>query len=140
MNNSIISFFFHTTSTFQLLDKPWSQVPSLLPPRSRLQFLSRIGPRNPTDRLIVDPPSSVVNSRSRAFRKSFCAQQGRVPTIFYEYMLSRGLELTNLTYTRLENKPETPPGRPVYMHSMHERKQTTPPSLRKYSTPLAQIK
>ena len=36
------SFFSHTF-TFQLLNKPWSQVSSLLPPGSCLQFLSRIG-------------------------------------------------------------------------------------------------
>ena len=33
--------FFSHTSTFQLLDKPWSQVSSLLPPGSCLQNLSR---------------------------------------------------------------------------------------------------
>ena len=43
-------FFFFHTSTFQLLDKPWSQVSSLLPPGSCLQFLSRIGFSNPTAR------------------------------------------------------------------------------------------
>ena len=43
-------FFFSHTSTFQLLDKPWSQVSSLLPPSSCLQFLSRIGFSNPTAR------------------------------------------------------------------------------------------
>ena len=43
-------FFFLHTSTFQLLDKPWSQVSSLLPPGSYLQFLSRIGFSNPTAR------------------------------------------------------------------------------------------
>ena len=36
-------FFFSCTSTFQLLDKPWSQMSSLLPPGSCLPFLSRIG-------------------------------------------------------------------------------------------------
>ena len=44
-----VFFFFLYTSTFQLLlDKPWSQVSSLLPPGSCLQFLSRIGFSNPT--------------------------------------------------------------------------------------------
>ena len=33
------------TSTFQLLDKPWSQVDALHPPGSFLHFLSRIGSR-----------------------------------------------------------------------------------------------
>ena len=43
-------FFFSQTFTFQLLDKPWSQVSSLLLPGSCLQFLSRIGFSNPTAR------------------------------------------------------------------------------------------
>ena len=42
--------FFSHTFTFQLLDKPWSQVSSLLPPGSCLQFLSRVGFSNPTAR------------------------------------------------------------------------------------------
>ena len=43
-------FFFSDTSTFQLLDKPWSQVSSLLSPGSYLQCLSRIGFSNPSAR------------------------------------------------------------------------------------------
>ena len=44
-------FFFSHTFTFQLLDKPWSQVSSFLhPPGSCLQFLLRIGFSNPTAR------------------------------------------------------------------------------------------
>ena len=77
-----IYFFFHT-STFQLMDKPSSQVSSLLPPGSCLQFLSRIGFSNPTARRLS---SSVANSRSRVSRKSICAQ-GKVPTNLYEYAL-----------------------------------------------------
>ena len=41
--------FFFSHITFQLLDKPWSQVSSLLPPGSCLEILSRIG-FNPTAR------------------------------------------------------------------------------------------
>ena len=48
-----------------LLDKPWSQVSSLLPPGTCLQFLSRIGFSIPTARRFS---SNVANSRSRAFR------------------------------------------------------------------------
>ena len=49
-----------------LLDnKPWSQVPSLLPPGTCLQFLSRIGFRIPIARRFS---SNVPNSRSSAFR------------------------------------------------------------------------
>ena len=43
-------FFFCLTFTFQLLDKLWSQVSSLLPPGTCLQFLSRIGFGIPTAR------------------------------------------------------------------------------------------
>ena len=48
-----------------LLDKRWSQVSSLLPPGTRLQFLSRIGFSIPTARRFS---SNFANSRSRAFR------------------------------------------------------------------------
>ena len=48
--------------------------------------------------LLVDFSSSVANSHSRAFRKSICAQE-KVPTNLYEH----ALELTKLTYTRLED-------------------------------------
>ena len=48
--SQLASFFFSHTFTFQLLDKPWSQVSSLLPPGCCLQFLSRIGFSNPTAR------------------------------------------------------------------------------------------
>ena len=73
-------------STFQLPDKPWSQVSSLLPPGFCLHFLSRIwGSAIP---LLVDLSSSVANSHSRAFRyKSICAQE-KVPTKLYEYALA----------------------------------------------------
>ena len=48
-----------------LLDKPLSQVSSLLPPRYVPSFLSRIGFSIPTARRFS---SNVANSRSRAFR------------------------------------------------------------------------
>ena len=76
-------FFLTLTSTFQLLDKPWSQVSSLLPPGSCLQFYCAQGSAIP---LLVDISASVANSRSRAFRKSICAQE-KVPTNSYEYAL-----------------------------------------------------
>ena len=47
---SFFFFFFLTLYTFQLPDKPWSQVSSLLPPGPCLQFLSRIVFSNPTAR------------------------------------------------------------------------------------------
>ena len=81
---TLFFFFLHTFCTFQLLNKPWSQVSSLLPPGSCLQFLSRIGFSNST--LLADFSSSVANSRFRAFRKSTCAQE-KFPTNLYEYAL-----------------------------------------------------
>ena len=48
-----------------LLDKPCSQVSSLLPPGTCLQFFSRIGFSIPTARRFS---SNVADSRSRAFR------------------------------------------------------------------------
>ena len=52
--------------------------------------------------LLVDCSSSVANSRSRAFRKSICPQE-KVLQRIYTSMHSAGLELTKLTYTRLED-------------------------------------
>ena len=43
-------FFFSRTSIFQLMDKPWSHVSSLLPLVLAFNFLSRIGFSNPTAR------------------------------------------------------------------------------------------
>ena len=48
-----------------LLDKPWSQASSLLPPGTFLLFLSRIGFSIPTTRRFS---LNVANSRSRASR------------------------------------------------------------------------
>ena len=80
----MFSFFFFHAFTFQVLDTPWSQVSSLFSHGSCLRLLWRRGFSNPTAR---DFSSSLfANSRSRAFRKSICAQQ-KVPTILYEYAL-----------------------------------------------------
>ena len=62
-----------TLSNF--LDKPWSQVSSLLPPGTCLQFLWRIGFSIPTARRFS---SNIANSRSRAFRISIFMQE-KVP-------------------------------------------------------------
>ena len=52
-------------SLSDLLDKSWSQVTSLLPPGTCLQFLSRVWFNIPTARR---SSSNVANSRSRDFR------------------------------------------------------------------------
>ena len=72
----VVVVVFCLTVAFQLLDKLWSQVSSLLPPGTCLQFLSRIGFSIPTARRFS---SNVATSRSRAFRESICAQE-KVPT------------------------------------------------------------
>ena len=84
-------FFFHTF-TFQLLDKPWSQVSPLLPPGSYLQILSRTG---------------FSNSTARRFFIECCSLSKFVPkkksSRVYTSMHSERLELTKLTYTRLKD-------------------------------------
>ena len=55
------------------------------PVGSCFQFLSRIAFSNPTARRCLIE-SVVANSRSRAFRKSICAQE-KVPANFYEHAL-----------------------------------------------------
>ena len=74
-----------------LLDKPWSQVSSLLPPGTCLQSLSRIGFSTPTARRFS---SNVANSRSRAFRWSIFFSAWKSP---YEYVHSVRIELAKLT-------------------------------------------
>ena len=69
------------TSTFPLLNKPWSQMSSLLPPFLAFNFNRAQGSVIP---LLVDFSSSVANSRSRAIRKSLCAQE-KVLANLYEY-------------------------------------------------------
>ena len=79
-------YFYHFHSPAQLvggftlsdlLDKPWSQVSSLSPPRTCLQFLSRLGFSIPT---ACRFSSNVTNSRSRAFPLIIFFKQEKVPT------------------------------------------------------------
>ena len=77
-------YIFPHTSTFQLLDKPWSQVSSLLPPGSCLNFSSRKGFSDPAARRFDIECCELT--RSCAFRKSICAQE-KVATNLYEYAL-----------------------------------------------------
>ena len=58
---------FLTVLASDLLDKPWSQVSSLLPPGTYLQFLSHIGFTTPTARRLS---SNIAKSSSRAFHQS----------------------------------------------------------------------
>ena len=84
-------FGFHTLLlSFQLLDKPWSQVSSLLPPGSCLRFLSRIGFSNPTHCSSIF--HRVLLSHALALSESQFVHSKKSIRI-YTSMHSRGLEL-----------------------------------------------
>ena len=68
------------------------------PPVLAFNFYRAYGSAIP---LLVDFSSSVANTRSRAFCKSIYAQE-KSQQVFTS-MHSTGLELTKLTYTRLED-------------------------------------
>ena len=91
--------FFSHTFTFQLLDMPWSQVSSLLPPGSCLQFLLRIGFSNPTARPLFH---RMMLTHALALSASQFVHEKKSQRI-YASMHSAGLELMKLTYTRLED-------------------------------------
>ena len=82
--NHVYSLYYHTHFIY-FPASGQAVVTGVVPssPRFCLQFLLRIGFSNLTARRFS---SSVANSRSRAFRKSICAQK-KVPTNFYEYAL-----------------------------------------------------
>ena len=61
--------------------------------------------------MLADFSSSVANSRSRAFRKSICAQE-KVPTNLYKYALG-GIRTHETDLYQARGKPNTPPGRPA---------------------------
>ena len=93
-------FFFSHTSTFQLLDKPWSQVgvvPS--PPRFSPSFFI-------AHRVQQSHCSSIFHrvllTHALAFYASQFVRKKKSPRI-YPSMHSGGFEFTKLTYTRLED-------------------------------------
>ena len=98
---STITFFFipHTSSTFQLLDKPWSHVSSLFPP----QFSSSIFIAH---RFQQSHRSSIFHrvllTHALALSASQFVHKKNSQRIFTS-MHSAGLELAKLTYTRLED-------------------------------------
>ena len=96
-----IFFFSPHTFTSQLLDKPWSQVSSLLPPNSCLLFLSHIIRfSNPTARRFFHRVLLLTHALAlSAIRFVHKKKSQRI----YTSMHSAGLELTKLTYTRLED-------------------------------------
>ena len=99
-----LSFFFFllllTLLLFQLLDKPWSQVSSLLPPGSCLTiFITRIGFSNPTARRFFIECCWLTLSRFPQVKFVHKKKSQRIHTSMH----SAGLDLTKLTYTRLED-------------------------------------
>ena len=92
-------FFFVHTFTFQLLDKPWSQVSTLLLPGSCLQFFI-------AHRVQRSHCSSIVHRMLLTHALALSASQfvhEKKSQRIYTSMHSAGLELTKLTYTRLED-------------------------------------
>ena len=87
-----------------------SVVPSF--PRYLLAFILYRALGSPIP-LLVDFSSSVADSRSRACRKSTCAQE-KVPTnlYLYEYALG-GIETLETDLYQARGQPDTPPGRPT---------------------------
>ena len=73
--------FLSLTFTFRrVLDKPWSQVSSLFPPGGYPpSFLSRRFRVQNSRRLLLFSSFCFANSRARAFRGSFFAQQFKSP-------------------------------------------------------------
>ena len=92
-------YFFPHTFAFELLDKPWSQVSSLLPAGSCLQFLSRTILCSAIP-LLVDFWLSVTHALLALSASQFVHK--KKSHRIYTSMHSAGLELTKLTYTRLE--------------------------------------
>ena len=85
---SHLSDFRSLCIVFQLLDKPWSQVSSL-PPRFLPSTFARIGFTNQQSHCWSNFHRVLLNSRSRAFRKSICAQK-RFPRIYSSRLCTRG--------------------------------------------------
>ena len=123
MHDFVFSFFSHT-STFQLLDKPWSQVSSFLPPRllpsifiaHRIQqsHCSSIFHRVLLTRALALSESQLVHMKM---------SPQKIIRVYYKYALG-GFELTKLTYTMLEDNLIRHRGdRHLYAHlTVHKKK------------------
>ena len=93
----LMIFFFSHTSTFQLLDKPWSKVSSLPPPR----FLPPICIAHRVQQSHCSPIfHRALLTHALAFFVSQFVRKKKSPRI-YTSMHSGGFELTKLTCTRL---------------------------------------
>ena len=98
--NAPFFFCLSHTCTFQLLDKLWTQVSSLLPPGSCLQFLSRI--RRVQQPHCLSSFHRVLLTRALAFTANQFVRKKKSPRISTS-MHSGGFELTKLTCTRLKD-------------------------------------
>ena len=97
-----VCLFFSHTSTSQLLDKPWSQLSSLPPPGSCLQFLSRIGFSNDYPIHCSSIFHRVLLTHAIALPAGQFVHKKKSQRI-YTSMHSAGLVLTKLTCSRLED-------------------------------------
>ena len=91
--------FIHTSS-FQLLDKPWSQVSSFLSPGSSLHFFIAHRFQQSHCSSILHP--MLLLTHALALSASQFARKKKSPRLDTS-MHSGGFELTKLTYTRLED-------------------------------------
>ena len=106
-------YFFPDTFTFQLPDKPWSQLTSLPPPGYCLQFLSRKGSAIPHCSSIFH---RVLLTHALSRSASHFVHKKKSQRI-YTSMHSAGLELTKLTYARLEDNLIRHRGDPIWVSS-----------------------
>ena len=88
----VVAVVFSRTSTFQPLDKPWSQASSLLPPGSCLQFLSRIGFSTPTARRFYH---RVLLTHALALSASQFVHKKKSPSEFLPVCTRRGSNSRN---------------------------------------------
>ena len=94
-----IFFLFSHTSTFPRLDKPWSQVSSLLSSGSWLQVLSRIGFIDHTARRFF----RVLLTHALALSASQSLHKKKSPRNLYEYALGGVRPRETYLYTRVED-------------------------------------
>ena len=111
-NDFIYIYIYFTRVYFPVLDKSSSQVPPLVPPGSRLQFLWRIGFSNQSHCSLIY--HRVLITHALALSASQFVHKKKSLRI-YTSMYSAGLELMELTNnTRQDDRqPDTPPGRPA---------------------------
>ena len=104
--SAFLFLFFRLTFTFQLLDKLWSQVPSLLSPVRAFSFYrAYVGFSIPTARRFS---SNVANSRSRAFLESICVQE----KVSYEFIRKANYILRSNNESRPRERTTRP--RPLF--------------------------